>query len=52
MHLNFSGGRAVTLKAELKQLEKTQFCRMYSMPKILLTDAFRKTGNFPYKGLF
>ena len=33
-------------------LEKTKFCRMYGMPKVLPNDAFRKTGNFPYKGLF
>jgi hypothetical protein len=50
--LNFSAGSAVPYKAELKELEKTKFCRMYSMRKILLNDAFRKTGNFPYKGLF
>jgi hypothetical protein len=50
--LNFSAGSTGPLKAELKELEKTKFCRMYRMPKIVLNDAFRKTGNFPYKGLF
>jgi len=25
---------------------------MFSMPKVLPKDAFRKTGNFSYKGLF
>jgi len=25
---------------------------MYRVPKVLPNDAFRKTGNFPYKGLF
>ena len=33
-------------------LEKTKFCRMYGMPEVLPNDAFRETGNFPYKGLF
>jgi hypothetical protein len=36
----------------LKELEKTELCRLYKMPKILLNDAFWKTGNFLYKGLF
>jgi hypothetical protein len=47
--LHFSAGSAVPLKAELKELEKTTFCRMYRMPKTLLSDAFRKTGNFYIK---
>jgi hypothetical protein len=51
-HLNLNAGSAVPLKAELKKLEKTKFCKMYRMPKILLNDEFRKTGNFPYKCLF
>jgi len=25
---------------------------MYTMLEVLPNDAFRKTGNFPYKGLF
>jgi hypothetical protein len=50
--LNFSAGSAVPLKAELKELEKTKFCRIYRMLKILLNDSFRKPGNFPYNGLF
>jgi hypothetical protein len=36
----------------LKESEKTKFYTMYRMPKILLQDAFRKTGNVPYKCLF
>jgi hypothetical protein len=50
--VNFSAGSAVPLKVELKGLQKTKYCRMYRMPKILLNDAFWKTGNFAYKGLF
>ena len=34
------------------KLEKTKFYRMYRIPKVLPNDAFRKTGNFPHKGLF
>jgi len=33
----------------MKGLQKTKFCRMYRMPKILPNDAFRKTGNFRIK---
>src|SRR5215469_9220966 len=40
-----------TLKVKVKK-EKTKFCRMYRMPKVLPNDAFWKTGNFLYKGLF
>ena len=36
----------------MKELEKTTFCRMYRMPKVLPNDAFRKIGNFPYKASF
>jgi hypothetical protein len=36
----------------MKELEKTKFCRMYRMPKVLPNDAFQKTGTFAYKGLF
>jgi len=36
----------------MKELEKTKFYRMYRMLEVLPNDAFRKTGNFPYKGLF
>jgi hypothetical protein len=33
----------------MKEIEKTKFCRMYRMPKVLPNDAFRKTGNFRIK---
>ena len=36
----------------MKELEKTKFHRMYRMPKVLLNDAFRKTGNFRIKAYF
>jgi len=36
----------------MKDLEKTKVCRMYRMPKVLLNDAFRKTGNFRIKAYF
>jgi hypothetical protein len=48
----FRVGSAVPLKVELKELERTKFCRMYRMTKILKNDALWKTGSFPYKGLF
>jgi hypothetical protein len=50
--MSFNAGNAVPLKAELTELEKTKFCKMYRMPKIVLNDAFRKTENFPDKGFF
>jgi hypothetical protein len=34
----------------MKELEETKFCRIYRMPKVRPNDAFRKTGNFLYKG--
>ena len=36
----------------MKELEKTKFCRMYRMPKVLPNDAFHKTGNFHIKAYF
>jgi hypothetical protein len=36
----------------MKELEKTKFCRMYRVPKVLPNDAFRKTGNFRIKAYF
>ena len=36
----------------MKELEKTKFCRMYRMPKVLPNDAFQKTGNFRIKAYF
>jgi hypothetical protein len=36
----------------MKESEKTKFCRMYRMPKVLPNDAFRKTGNFRIKAYF
>jgi len=36
----------------MKELEKTKFCRMYRMSKVLPNDAFRKTGNFRIKAYF
>jgi hypothetical protein len=36
----------------MKELEKTTFCRMYRVPKVLPNDAFRKTGNFRIKAYF
>jgi len=36
----------------MKELEKTNFCRIYRMPKVLPNDAFRKTGNFRIKAYF
>ena len=36
----------------MKGLEKTKFCRMYRMPKVLPNDTFRKTGNFRIKAYF
>ena len=36
----------------MKELEKTKFCRMYRMPKVLPKDAFRKTGSFRIKAYF
>jgi hypothetical protein len=50
--LNFSAGSAVTLKAELKLIKKTKFCRIYVMPQILLNDAIRKSGTFLLIGLY
>jgi hypothetical protein len=36
----------------MKELEKTKFCRMYRMPKVLPNNAFRKTGYFHMKAYF
>jgi hypothetical protein len=42
----FSIGEAVPLKAELKGIKKTKFCRMYRMTKILLSYAFWRLEIF------
>jgi len=36
----------------MKELEKTKFCRMYRIPKVLPNDAFRKTENFRIMAYF
>jgi hypothetical protein len=36
----------------MKELEKTKFCRIYRMPKVLPNNAFQKTANFCIKAYF
>jgi hypothetical protein len=36
----------------MEKSEKTKFCLMYRMPKVLPNDAFQKTVNFHIKAYF